>query len=147
MSRMSLKSLLCELTPEEWKKKGEEIAASRNQSPILNAQEEQKVIQQFKALPLNKKKEYAWCIKRPCSYCEKEFKVANVGTSHGMCQRHKDTIWAQMKKQAPPSKDKGAFDLANFSPEEQKFAEKLYAVVKARHAKKNSTPSTPSPTP
>ena len=148
MSRISLKSLICELTPEEWKKNGEEIAASRVQPPVLTPQQEEEVIQQFKALPSNKKKEYAWCIKHPCGSCEQEFKTANVGSSHGYCKRHLADLYAMMKKPAPTTlKGVGSFDMANWSPEEQKFAEKLYAVAKARHERKKSTPSTPAPTP
>ena len=146
MSRISLKSLLCELTPEEWKKKGEEIAASRAKSPVLTPQQEEEVIRQFKALPLAKKKEYAWCIKRPCGSCEKEFKTANVGSSHGYCKRHLSQMYAMMKKEPPPSNDKGPFDMSIWTPQERDFAVTLYAVAKARKERK-STPSTPAPTP
>jgi hypothetical protein len=70
-------------------------------------------------------------MKSPCAYCEKEFKVPNVGWSHGICKRHRDEQYAMMKK-TPPAYTGKTVDLKELSPEEIKLAVNLFQIVRSK---------------
>ena len=127
---------LASLSPAEWAAKSAEIAGLNTASPTLSPEEEQQTIAAFKALSKDKKLLLARLMRRGCSNCEKEFKVPNVSWSHGTCERHRNEMYKMMGKTPPPSKagSNGPIDLSTLSPEEQKLAVNLFAIVK-KHRK------------
>lgn len=76
-------------------------------------------------------------MRRPCSWCEGEFKKElagrNTGKSHGVCQRHMVEIYKSMGKPLPPENETGgSFDLSTLSSDERKLLGLLFSVVKNR---------------
>ena len=96
---------------------------------MLSPEEQKQVILQFKELPYQRKKVIQQLIQHPCSYCEKEFNIPNVGWSHGICNRHKIEAYKEMGLTVGPSPNNHTVDLKDLSPEEIKLAVKLFSIV------------------
>jgi len=106
--------------------------AGKPKSPDLSPEETKATIQAFRALPSDRRSLLAHLMKHPCANCEAEFKVPNVGSSHGICRRHMEQMYKMLGKEAPPPKPgyKGSVDLATLSPDELKLAVNLYSIIK-----------------
>lgn len=132
MNTEDLKSLIreviSEMSVDDMRKMADDVYNSRPKSLKPSPEEKQEAIQQFQALPRDRKKLLARLLKHPCSYCEKEYKVPNVGRSHGICRRHKEEMYKQLGKTMPPYKG-NTVDLAELFPEELQLAVRLYAAV------------------
>lgn len=124
-------STLNELTPEEWRKKSSEIANLKPKSPELTPEQVLQTKQAFRQLPLDRKKLISQAMAHPCTYCEQEFNIPNIGSSHGICKRHLEQQYAFMKKTPPPVQSK-IVDLALLSPEERQLAVNLFSIIKKK---------------
>lgn len=137
------------MTPEEWAAKEDELK-KLPQVPILSPEQKVETVHQYKSLPKDRQVLLKRLLQNPCSYCEKEFNVPNVGKSHGVCERHKEEMYKAMGMVAPKNPKNKAVDLKELSPEELKLAVNLFGIVRAKE-KSNLTKfgslNSPSPTP
>lgn len=129
------------MTPDEWKAKEDELK-KRPVPPILSPEQKVETIQQYKALPKDRQALLKRLLQHPCSYCEAEFKVPNVGKSHGMCPRHLVTVRQEYGLEPPSEadlKNSKTVDLKELSPEELKLAVNLYGIVSEKERSKLKT--------
>jgi hypothetical protein len=98
------------------------------------------VIQKFNSLPPDKKDIIKRAMKRPCAYCQGEFKDVlggrSIGKSHGICRRHAIDQYKQLGKPLPADFQDGSVDIATLSDDEKKVLGYLHTIVKKRQTSK-----------
>lgn len=105
----------------------------RPTSPTLSPEEKTEAIKQYRSLPRDRQAVIQQLLKTPCAHCEQEFKVPNLGVSHGMCNRHYAAMRAENELPPAPANPKNkAVDLRNLSPEEIQLAVRLFALLRVK---------------
>jgi len=111
----------------------EDRLKSKPQSPNLSPDEKKATIAAYRQVSQDRKDLLKRLLQHPCSYCEGEFKVPNVGLSHGICPRHKDQVYREMGMEPKPSQYANkTVDLKELSPEEIKLAVNLFSILRAK---------------
>jgi len=107
-----------------------------NQCPVENnlfkLQNKRQVIDLYKSLSPQRKQLVKQLLQHPCSWCEKEFNIPNVGNSHGICERHKVEVYAGMGKSTTPNPNNRVVDLKKLSPTEINLAVELYKIIQTK---------------
>ena len=105
-----------------------EKMAGKPAMPTLSPEQQKAALMQFKQLPPDRKKLLQHLFKHPCANCEGEFKVPNVGWSHGICTRHLNQMRAEMGL-PPKNVESQSVDLKTLTPEELKLAVSLFSII------------------
>jgi hypothetical protein len=123
-----------ELSPEELKQKYAHLD-NRPKVPTLSKDEAKQAIAAYRQLSRDRQLILKQLMKYSCGMCESEFKVPNVGASHGYCPRHLADMYQKMGRPAPKlnaDSNKRPVDLSVLSKEEIALAVKLFGILRAK---------------
>jgi hypothetical protein len=123
-----------ELSPDELKQKYAHLD-SRPKSPTLSRDEAKQALVAYRQLPRERQLILKQLMKYSCGMCESEFKVPNVGASHGYCPRHLADMYKKMGRPAPAVKsdsNKRPVDLSILSKDELQLAVRLFAILREK---------------
>lgn len=125
------------MDPERMKELEKQFS-SRPQSPVLNPEQSKKVISIYRGLPQDRKDILKRLMQHPCPYCEVEFKVPTIGSSHGICERHKQEFYAKNNMPPPkPNPNNHTVDLKTLDPKEIQLAVDLYSIIRRKNKERD----------